>query len=83
MSESDVQLNVEGTGPRVRTTAVTTYEDPTAPTASTVEQQVVVLADRLGTYIEDDQGWREAMLGLAQKQLELLQIIADAVTPGS
>ena len=81
MAESDVQLNVEGTGPRVRTTAVTTYEDPLTATPTTVEQQVVVLADRLGTFIADDAEWREQMLVLSQRQSELLELIADALGP--
>jgi hypothetical protein len=85
MTESHVQLNVEGTGPEVRTLEVVTHEQATdgSPTETDVHQQVVTLADRLGRLIDDDDDWREAMLIESRKQTEWLEIIAEAVMPGS
>jgi hypothetical protein len=80
MTESKVQLNVEGTGPKVRTERVTTYSDDGLATPQTVEQQVVVLATRFGAFIESDQAWREEMLAETKRMTHFLEMLLETLT---
>lgn len=77
--ESDVQLLAEGTGPLIRTLEVDTYVDETA---TTVHQQVVTLADKFGRLIDNETSWRQELLAALKHQNELLELIAESVSPG-
>jgi hypothetical protein len=77
-NESYIQLAPDSTGAKVRNLEVTTYPDDTA---TAVNQQVVVLADKLGRLIDNDTSWREDTLRELRSVRELLTVIAEAVSP--
>jgi hypothetical protein len=77
-SESYVQVAPDSTGAKIRNIEVTTYPDDTA---TDVNQQVVVLADKLGRLIDNDTSWREETLSELRSVRELLTVIAEAVSP--
>jgi hypothetical protein len=77
-SESYVQVAPDSTGAKIRNLEVTTYPDDTA---TAVNQQVVVLADKLGRLLDNDTAWREDTLRELRSMRELLAVIAEAVSP--
>lgn len=78
MTESNVQLNPDGTGQKIRSEKVKTYDADGI--ASDVQQQVVVLADRFGTFMDDQTQWRDEMLMHTRKISEALDLILEALT---
>jgi hypothetical protein len=77
-TESYVQVAPDSTGAKIRNLEVTTYPDDTA---TAVNQQVVVLADKLGRLLDNDTAWREDTLRELRSMRELLAVIAEAVSP--
>jgi hypothetical protein len=77
-NESYVQVAPDSTGAKIRNLEVTTYPDETA---TAVNQQVVVLADKVGRLIDNDTSWREEAITELRAMRELLAVIAEAVTP--
>jgi hypothetical protein len=77
-SESYVQVAPDSTGAKIRNIEVTTYPDDTA---TEVNQQVVVLADKVGRLLDNDTAWREDTLSELRSVRELLTVIAEAVSP--
>jgi hypothetical protein len=77
-AESYVQVAPDSTGAKIRNIELTTYPDETA---TDVNQQVVVLADKVGRLLDNDTSWREDTLRELRSVRELLAVIAEAVTP--
>lgn len=76
-SESKVQLNPEGTGPKVRTEQYRAYSEDGLATPRDVEQQVVVLANRFGDLLESESAYREELLAETRRATDLLAQILD------
>jgi hypothetical protein len=77
-SESFVQVAPDSTGAKIRNIELTTYPDETA---TAVNQQVVVLADKVGRLLDNDTSWREDTVRELRAMRELLAVIAEAVSP--
>jgi hypothetical protein len=77
-TESFVQVAPDSTGAKIRNIELTTYPDETA---TAVNQQVVVLADKVGRLLDNDTSWREDTVRELRAMRELLAVIAEAVSP--
>lgn len=83
MSDSQVRLNIEGTGPRVATEAITTPQgvdtSGNAQADLTRHTQVVAIADDSGSTIDDPNALLAELVAAQRRTNELLELVLGAL----
>lgn len=84
MSDADIQLNTEGSGPRVRTLEIVQPQPVTSAGAAqadlTVNQQVITVADDSGKVQDDPNRMMGDIRSLLERNNELLELVLESLS---